>query len=95
MIRPEKLKVLKSNPTPDQNYVEGVLKEVLYLGATTQYQVQIKEGSAPMIAVLSNSALTARKNFASGEKVYLAWHPEDCLLVNGGNGGSNGGATVQ
>jgi len=82
MIRPEKLKVLKSQPGPEQNSVEGVLKEILYLGPVTQYLVQLKDGQLPnMIVTQPNTAVTARKSFALGEKVHVAWAPEDCLLM--------------
>lgn len=82
LIRPEKLKVLKSAPGPEQNAIEGTLKEVLYQGPLTQFFVQMKEGSLPPLVVTQpNSAMTARKTFALGERVYVAWSPEDCLLM--------------
>lgn len=82
MIRPEKLKILKSLPGPEQNAVEGTLKETLYQGPITQFFVQLKdEGGTSIIVTQPNTAVTARKAFANGDKVYVAWFPEDCLLM--------------
>ncbi len=86
LIRPEKLKILKSQPGPEQNWIDGTLKEILYKGPVTQLFIQVKEGSvAPLLVEQPNTAMTARKSLNLGEKVYVAWAPEDCLLL-GGNG---------
>lgn len=82
LIRPEKLKVLRSAPGPDQNWIEGTLKEMLYQGPMTQLFIQPKDSHLPtLIATQANSALVARKSFNQGDKVYLAWFPEDCLVL--------------
>ena len=82
LVRPEKLKVLKSAPDANQNAVEGTLKEVLYQGPVTQLFVPPREGNGPMLIVSQpNTAVTARRSFQLGDKVYVAWLPEDCLLM--------------
>jgi spermidine/putrescine transport system ATP-binding protein len=82
LVRPEKLKVLKSAPGPEQNALEGTLKEILYQGAVTQFFVQPREGTSPQVIVSQpNTAVTARRAFQLGDKVYVAWLPEDCLLM--------------
>ncbi|MDB5038181.1 MAG: Spermidine/putrescine import ATP-binding protein PotA [Bacteriovoracaceae bacterium] len=84
MVRPEKLKVLKSPPGLEYNYIEGILKESLYHGPETRFLIEPKDktNSCPMIqAVQTNSAVTARKPFASGDRVFTAWSPEDCILM--------------
>jgi spermidine/putrescine transport system ATP-binding protein len=78
-VRPEKLKLLKSQPGPEQNAVEGLLREVLYQGSITQFFVQCQDRS--LIVAQPNTALTARKSFNLGDKVFVAWAPEDCLLM--------------
>jgi spermidine/putrescine transport system ATP-binding protein len=83
LVRPEKLKVLKSSPGPEQNVIDGTLKEVLYQGPVTQFFVNPREESKePIMVTQPNSAMTARKSFTQGEKVYVAWLPEDCLLMD-------------
>ena len=82
MIRPEKLKVLKSAPQPDQNTIEGTIKEVLYKGPVTQFLIQAKESSSLMLTVVqTNSAVSAKKTFSLGDRVFAAWAPEDCILM--------------
>ncbi|MGK5082893.1 ABC transporter ATP-binding protein [Bdellovibrionota bacterium FG-1] len=82
LVRPEKLKMLKSSPGIEQNALEGTLREVLYQGSVTQLFVQPKEGSGPLLIVSQpNTAVTARRNFTIGDKVFVAWPPEDCLLM--------------
>jgi spermidine/putrescine transport system ATP-binding protein len=82
LVRPEKMKILKSMPGPEQNVVEGTLKEVLYQGPITQLIVQPKEGDgAPLLVSQQNSAVTARKGFLVGDRVFVAWFPEDCILM--------------
>jgi spermidine/putrescine transport system ATP-binding protein len=83
LVRPEKMKVLKSSPGPEQNYIEGVLRDSLYLGPTTQFFVQPKDANLPQIQIVQpNTAMTARKTFAQGERVFVAWSPEDCLVIS-------------
>ena len=82
LVRPEKLKVLKSAPGSDQNGVEGVLREILYQGPFTQLHVQMKEGAGNLFIVTQpNTAVSARKNFHLGDRVFLSWSPEDCILM--------------
>lgn len=80
LVRPEKLKILKSLPSPDQNAIEGSLREVLYQGPITQLFVQLREGLTWIVAQ-PNTAVTARKGFNIGDRVFVAWSPEDCLLM--------------
>ena len=82
MARPEKLKVLKSQPGFEQNSVEGVVREVLYKGPDTQYVIAAKDDHVGLLhAIVTNTAVTAKKSFAIGERVFAAWAPEDCILM--------------
>lgn len=85
LVRPEKLKVLKSHPGPDQNFIEGVLKEMLYQGFMTQFYVQFKAPKENVLQVTQiNSAMSAKKNFVLGERVYVSWAPEDVHILENG-----------
>ena len=82
LVRPEKLKVLKSMPGPEQNVIKGVLKEALYQGPVTQFHVLPKDMNGSMIIVSQpNTAVTARKTVNPGDRVFVAWFPEDCVLM--------------
>jgi len=80
MVRPEKLKILKSAPGPEQNVIEGTFKDILYQGGFTQFLVQPREANIPVLIITQpNTSMTARKSFAVGDKAFIAWAPEDCL----------------
>lgn len=82
LVRPEKLKALKSAPGPEQNAIEGILKEVLYQGSVTQLFIQPRDGNGPALIVSQpNTAVTERKGFHLGDRLFVAWLPEDCLLM--------------
>lgn len=82
LVRPEKLKLLKSQPGIEQNWIEGTLKEVLYQGPVTQFMVVAKDGGGtPILVTQPNTAVTARKTLSAGERVFVAWAPEDCLII--------------
>jgi hypothetical protein len=64
------------------------LKEVLYQGPVTQFLVSQKDsGAAPLLVTQPNTAVTARKSLSAGERVFVAWSPEDCLVMNSGGHG--------
>lgn len=82
LVRPEKMKLLKNAPGADQNAIEGTLTSVLYQGPVTQFFVQVKDGTEqPLTVSQPNTAVTARRSFSAGEKVHVAWAPEDCVLI--------------
>jgi spermidine/putrescine transport system ATP-binding protein len=82
LVRPEKLRILKSAPGPEQNYIEGTLKEVLYQGPVTQFFVRPRDENAEVLIVAQpNTAMSSRKAFSLGDKVIVAWSPEDCLVM--------------
>ena len=82
MIRPEKLKVLKSSPGADQNYVEGTIKEILYKGPLTQLWVTPKDSIGNVLTIIQpNSAASSRRSFGLNDKVFVSWAPEDCFLM--------------
>ena len=82
LMRPEKLKALKSPPGPEQNVIEGNLKEVLYQGSMTHLFIQPKEADVPPLMVVQpNTSVTSRKGFQLGDRIFVAWTPEDCLLM--------------
>jgi spermidine/putrescine transport system ATP-binding protein len=82
MVRPEKLRLLKSQPGFEQNSLEGTITEILYKGPVTQFLWRMKDDlTQPMSIVQTNSALSAKKSWATGDKAYACWHPEDCILM--------------
>lgn len=84
LIRPEKMKLLKTQPSNDQNFVEGHMREMLYRGPQTQFLITAKNRQSEEVQIAvsqPNSAITAKKSFQLGDKVFVAWQPEDCVLM--------------
>lgn len=83
MIRPEKLRILRSAPQADQNYIEGVVKEILYKGPHTQFMIQPKSNDLKqsLLVIQPNSALTSQRFATQGENVFVAWAPEDGVVL--------------
>jgi len=77
-IRPEKIHVGTTEDAPGtgMHTVDGVVREVVYVGLFTRYQVEI-EGGSELVVVAQNlrttsmDALTAR-----GQRVRLSWHKD-------------------
>lgn len=81
LIRPEKFKLLKTKPN-DQNSVEGSILEILYKGATTQFQIETKECLESAVQVVqANTAANAKKIFSKGDRVFISWSAEDAILM--------------
>ncbi|MCM2276621.1 MAG: ABC transporter ATP-binding protein [Oligoflexia bacterium] len=81
LVRPEKLRLLRSAPAAGDNFVEGTLKEILYQGPLTQLLIQPAQGGAPLLVLQPNTAHTARRSLGVGERVFAAWSPEDSVLL--------------
>jgi spermidine/putrescine transport system ATP-binding protein len=84
MVRPEKLRLLKSAPHIDQNAIEATIKSVLYHGELTKFLVQI--GKDPLaeewVVYQLNSAMTNKRSFIANDRVWIGWDPQDCLLLS-------------
>jgi spermidine/putrescine transport system ATP-binding protein len=87
MVRPEKLKLLKSQPTHETNWLEGSIREILYQGALTRFLLVSRDNSQTWIVDQPNSAAIAKKSLQLGEKVFISWLPEDGILLNPSEGG--------
>jgi putative spermidine/putrescine transport system ATP-binding protein len=77
-IRPEKITVLSDDdPAPDDCIVEtGTVTEVIYLGATTRYVVDLQDGST--LSVLRQNTTTSAEHALSerGRRWRLAWRTD-------------------
>jgi spermidine/putrescine transport system ATP-binding protein len=83
LVRPEKLRLLRApGSSTNLNVLPGRLRESIYQGPATLSYVDVSEGRLPAISVSTpNSALSARRAFAIGDSVVVAWEPEDCLVL--------------
>ena len=84
-IRPEKIYLGSENGATDKDMisVDGVVRDVVYLGLFTRYLVEI-EGGTDLVVVGQNLKTTSMDVLsAKGQKVRLHWNKDDISRVGG------------
>jgi putative spermidine/putrescine transport system ATP-binding protein len=84
-IRPEKIHLdgTNSEPGKDMLCIDGVVRDVVYLGLFTRYLVEI-EGGADLVVVEQNLKTTSMDVLtAKGQRVRLHWHKDHINRVGG------------
>ncbi len=84
-IRPEKIHLDSTNrePANDMLCIDGVVRDVIYLGLFTRYLVEI-EGGVDLVVVEQNLKTTSMDVLAAkGQKVRLHWHKDHINRVGG------------
>ena len=82
-VRPEKIRVMLGSVTPEANEraAAGVIREVVYVGMSTRFIVDLDAG-ATLIAVQQNSHATSSEvNAMRGQRVTLMWNTEHEIPV--------------
>jgi putrescine transport system ATP-binding protein len=80
MIRPEKLSVTRERPPQAGNLLEGVVRDIAYLGNLSIYRVDVG-ATQPVQAALANLSHGSAAGIGSGDRVFLSWHPADAVLL--------------
>jgi putative spermidine/putrescine transport system ATP-binding protein len=84
-IRPEKIHLDSTNgePQKDMLCIDGVVRDVVYLGLFTRYLVGI-EGGSDLVVVEQNLKTTSMDVLAAkGQKVRLHWHKDHINRLGG------------
>lgn len=84
-VRPEKihLGLAEDKPEKDMLTIDGVVRDVVYLGLFTRYLVEIEEGN-DLVVVEQNLKTTSMDVLsAKGQKVRLHWHKDHISRVGG------------
>ena len=84
-VRPEKVQFgdLQSPASADMYCVDGVIRDVIYLGLFTRYLVEIEPG-VDLVVVEQNLKTTSMDVLsAKGQRVRLLWHKEHINRVGG------------
>jgi putative spermidine/putrescine transport system ATP-binding protein len=84
-IRPEKIHLGKMNGAADDSMlsVDGVIRDVIYLGLYTRYLVQLDQGT-DLVVIEQNLKTTSMDVLsAKGQKVRLHWHKDHMSWVGG------------
>jgi putative spermidine/putrescine transport system ATP-binding protein len=82
-VRPEKIRVLLGTASPEgsERAAAGVIREVVYVGMSTRFIVDLDAG-ATLIAVQQNSHATSSELGAMrGQRVTLMWNTEHEIPV--------------
>ena len=83
-IRPEKIHLapLSSQPEANQCAVEGLVRDVIYLGLYTRYLVEV--GGVDLVVVEQNLKTTSMDVFkVKGQRVRLLWDREHVRTIGG------------
>ncbi|MEO8356073.1 MAG: ABC transporter ATP-binding protein [Chloroflexota bacterium] len=84
-VRPEKIHLgsAEDKPAKEMVSIDGVIRDVVYLGLFTRYLVEI-EGGGDLVVVQQNLKTTSMDVLsAKGQKVCLHWHKDHMSSVGG------------
>jgi putative spermidine/putrescine transport system ATP-binding protein len=84
-VRPEKVHLGSASDKPDENMisVDGILRDVVYLGLFTRYLVEA-EGGVDMVVVEQNLKTTSMDVLAArGQRVRLHFHKDHLKRIGG------------
>jgi spermidine/putrescine transport system ATP-binding protein len=87
-VRPEKLRVLAlhgdgTSTTDDgTNAIEGVVLDASYIGVSTQYLVETKDGHKLTVYAQNLETSGASEALADGQRVKLTWKPQHTFVID-------------
>jgi spermidine/putrescine transport system ATP-binding protein len=81
MIRPEKIWIYNDNAVPEHkpNIFKGVVREAIYMGASTQYRIEVTGGQTVLALDTNNAA--AERSWRAGEAVAVEIKPDNIMLI--------------
>jgi len=81
MIRPEKIWIYNDSQTPTDrpNVFRGVVSEAIYMGASTQYRIEVTGGQ--VVLALDTNNVSAERSWRPGEAVAVELKPDNIMLI--------------
>jgi spermidine/putrescine transport system ATP-binding protein len=81
MIRPEKIWIYNDNAAPEDrpNLFPGTIAEAIYMGASTQYRVEL--GGGQFVLALDTNNQAAERSWRPGERVTIEIKPDNIMLI--------------
>jgi len=81
-IRPEKIRLLgqDEDAAPGAHVERGVIREVVYVGMVTRYVVDLDDGGE-LVAIRQNFEGAEEALGSHGQRIRLAWRPDQSSLV--------------
>jgi spermidine/putrescine transport system ATP-binding protein len=80
-VRPEKIVITHDQPSAGLCVLRGRVREVVYLGTSTQYAVTTSDGAD--LAVFAQNASDSSDIAQRGADIWLSWRPEHSLVLAG------------
>ena len=80
-IRPEKVVIQKSKPKEKFNWVQGVVKNIAYLGDVSIYYIETKPYKKIVMATLPNKKRQETPAITWDETVFLSWKPGNAIVL--------------
>lgn len=79
LMRPEKMRILRSRANVNDNLVEGQIQELSYLGSRTEYLVKTKDSTFKVFE--QELERLKKRTLNPGDKVFMTWRSEDCIVL--------------
>ena len=81
MIRPEKIWIYNDSqaPTDRPNVFRGVVSEAIYMGASSQYRIEVTGGQ--IVLALDSINVSAERSWRPGEAVAVELKPDNIMLI--------------
>jgi spermidine/putrescine transport system ATP-binding protein len=86
-IRPEKLRVVAladdevRTSTVDTNAIEGTVLDASYIGVSTQYIIEMKDGQRITVYAQNLETSGASEVLGNGQRVGLSWKPQHTFVI--------------
>jgi spermidine/putrescine transport system ATP-binding protein len=88
-LRPEKVSIAREPPPRmhEHNAVPGVVEDLIYMGARTQFRVRTAADQVLVVSQQHNRFLLDLEPIRWEERVWLSWHANDGFLIAEESGG--------
>jgi spermidine/putrescine transport system ATP-binding protein len=83
-IRPEKIQMALEKPAAPANCLEGVVADLVYQGAVTEYHVELPAGGHVRVVVQNSQETWEADRVPAGQRVYLSWPDGASLILHAG-----------
>jgi spermidine/putrescine ABC transporter ATP-binding subunit len=81
-VRPEWMDLFRPDQVPaGENALPGTVREVIYLGETMHVLVEVAPGESLTVALRNEGQLIKPLPWKAGDRVAVAWLPEDCQVL--------------
>ena len=99
-VRPEKLRVVAGSGEPppgatDTNVISGTVLDASYIGVSTQYLVETRDGHALTVYAQNLETSGSAEVIADGETVHLAWKPQHTFVIDRADGADDSSVPLE